>query len=1275
MKTVKKYWLGAIAPLFFCFGAYCQNGTVAYNISTQPPVQYSGNEASVLGGRVIFTSAIAGNKYPSNSEKYTIDDMYYIDLLSLFKPSTSTRENTINAQRLGGVAKVVVKVFAFNFDKNTNGKGELIYQLEKNGDEPEHPVKVELYLPSPNIYRHTNVTFIASNNTKALLQNTKARDKFGNIISVPSTKTQYAFNLFPYLADLSDNDVLEYTETQKILNKTDGKIPVIVEVEVTQAKVNEITVPGLNKPVYLGTFDPYNELTVNLFLNKETSPLATMKSSSDNTGFQQNFIMGNKITYKVALKNTISTDPPEITGMPGVWLANFGGNSRYFCSPSVTPGEFSPWIGFDSNVHGVALQRYPTPLDPNNGQYGNKFDEKLFQLHVPPWKKTGDKWEWGWTLQREMNEKKISYEPVYNWSSSHVIPNGDKIEYPDGSTKTIQRRNQKEGIAMDLLRHYSNKPMTLNDYRNYSGIPYIAGIDDDELVYLGLNESTTDQATVFKEKYAYWKYLYPFQENDDPVINMVTAYRRNREQVINGVKNYSKTYDGYEIQDLGTDYNHPNGDASFNNSAPGIVTIKKDGYKVTIPINVFDPFITNRGFYGHIIGPAWPAAGERDLKYSLSGLNGMSSQEISKFTLVFRSQNTSGYVGTIVRKASDLTTEQLNKISANGRWTESFDTKQYGNSGYFTVTAYYQVSNDSEMVPVAGKNIKPIQLRFLAINNFKRNDNGKIIETNEPLGTDYLKIDEGRGDGAYTYATSYRQDEAYGKYQYTWFPRADGKGQFQNPIHRTYTFQKPNRGTPSIVRFVALDSDPHTFIIKGTDFYQSEKALASRVPEDTIKKNLKYYLDFINQDGSINKSTMVIGTGLYVDLKLTTMPLGKYYLRAVYGNGGELGATNFVIHKINIVSYSAPNQSTVVNRPLTDFEKKTLNLISPLYTFLEVKDILSTHMYTDGPRVKQYSNDKINNRFENFNAYANSYNWSGLDVGSPNDQRLVDNWIASYESGKRKDWLPKNWVRHLDPNISDKIPNVTITDFSNSDEARQKLEVLFNNSSLPEKWQLRLPWIALTQTSGSQARTNIKAVYNMKALFDNNDGAFSGNSKLPNLDVIRFKLTTNENLDAEELYWDLKCKRKVLVYGFNNTNVKVVNETDNTKVVYDASPTTISETEVPPYSNPPVTTTKPAAKQASIAQTAAPKLEGLVVYPNPNEGQFNISWENPNEGEVSITLFSLNGAELFSKKEHVASGNNTGVFDTGSALPTGIYVLKIIGNGFERKTKVSVKSD
>ena len=104
-------------------------------------------------------------------------------------------------------------------------------------------------------------------------------------------------------------------------------------------------------------------------------------------------------------------------------------------------------------------------------------------------------------------------------------------------------------------------------------------------------------------------------------------------------------------------------------------------------------------------------------------------------------------------------------------------------------------------------------------------------------------------------------------------------------------------------------------------------------------------------------------------------------------------------------------------------------------------------------------------------------------------------------------------------------------------------------------------------------------------------------------------------------------------------------------------------------------TGSPAAKQALNELSPAPKTEGLVVYPNPNAGKFNVSWENPNDGEVSITLFSLNGAAVFSKKEQVPAGKNTGIFDTGSALPTGVYVLKIVGNGFDSTTKVSIKSN
>ena len=1611
MKTVKKHWLGAIAPLFFCFGAYCQNGTVAYNISTQPPVQYSGNEASVFGGWAIFTSAIAGNKYPSNSEKYTIDDMYYIDLMSLFKPSTSTRENTINAQRLGGVSKVVVKVFAYNFDKNTNGKGELIYQLEKNGDEPEHPVKVKFYYLPLNPLETPNNYSINSDNIKALLQNTKARDKFGNIISIPSSKTQYAFNLFPYLADLSDNDLLEYTENQKILNKTDGKIPVIVEVEVTQAKVNEITVPGLNKPVYLGTFNPDNQLSVEVFVNKETVARPFSNSPNNNAPLQLN--MGDEVNYVVSLPKNSSSNPPEIKGMPKTWLANFAVESMYYCTPSATPGEFNPWIGFDSNVHGAVINQYPTALSTTSAYFGEKiplknggstngevFDNKTFELrannweamtplpnnfvkgvdvsyiteiengqsnnklfydndgnpqecfkmmemlganavrlrafvepkdgwcgtndllvkakrakdqgldilidfhlsddfadpskqtlprawgdwHAPfitikeymkayindvllklktggitpkwvqigneigngmlwphgktvevgkpdeqiQWQKIADlislgndavkdvfkdtkvvvhlangtkgveanwfltgikkdlnpparydiigltsyilpsngdwqannnqllenmnqfvkdygkevmvvetgisrdrpeakayltdlmnkvasvkdsdginkglgvfwwepiaydssrfkendkfyptfddkgkttgaldsfksynnyaknstttnpSWILNWTAERQMDASKTDYVPSKVWKQTKKLKPEQALVLPDGTTTLTQRNNQREGLAMELLRQW--KKWNINNsysYTNkeYDGPNYLTGLDADEVIFLKKQDliKPTDTKIAIRQETEPWKFFFPLQQDSIAVRNMVTAYRRNREAVLNN-KVDTSVYDGYEIQDIGTDENNPNGTGKGNNTAPGQVVIKKDGYKVVIPIQVNSPLNGNKGFYGAIEGPQWPTIGEKNVEYTLNGLKDLDLNELNKFCLVLRSQNTGGSVFNKVRCIKDLDINSKIYISNQGIWKQKFDFDAMGGTGYYTLTAFYQQPGNKPVM-VAGKELLETKLRFTYVVNPSKDKN---------------KWDDDK-EGAYIYDNEYRDqrgDDSDIAKQTNSSEQGEPTFKYLKKFAKTYTIRLGEE-----LDFTTLDSDPHTFKTPDPEWYLSERTKAKRIDleDPNNKAKLAYYLDKLNDKGDV-ESVSLIDFGQ----KTTISPRSKgaYQLRVVYRNNGNLLDENYVFCKINVIDYPNNNLGTVVFKNLTENQKKYLNIPNGNNIVIgEVKDVYSDYMYTKGPRA----NDSVKDRFEKFNGYANEYDWN---LETYQEKLVTNEFVDNYNT---KDWFPETWVRHIDR--SNRVTKLPIKDLgipgsytTTLDEQNSLIGGLFpenidvNKRPFKENWQVRLPWISITEYSGPRIRTNIKVIYNLKNFFDNSTGAFSGNPGIPLLENLQFKLRTDDQMDMDELYWDLKRGRKKLYRAdvLNQKELIVMDGKTRSTVIYKG--------QVPGL---PITT-KPAAKQASKALSPEAKPEGLAVYPNPNAGQFNVSWENPAKGPVSITLFSLNGAAVFSKKEQVPAGKNTGFFDTGGALPTGVYILKIVGNGFEATTKVAIKSD
>lgn len=1241
MKTVKKHWLGAIAPLFFCFGAYCQNGIV----TTTSPGSYANfnPEGVKVVGTVKFKSACLGDFGPSSNGFYDLEDMYYINTVDLFNFSKKIEKGEINtyidSRTTSTNSSVIVKVYPYESNIVTNSNyssSPIIYQLEKRGSElgilNNKGVPINIELKGVDEIRGKSIN---SDNIKALLQSTLGTNKFENPIS--------SINLFKstaYQLSQLGSGPLNTSAYKDIIENTNGRKAVIVEIEVTNASVSSIKIPGLNKVIDLRTFDPNGKLYVKVAINGVTQEKVFNSLVVAPATEALKLKMGDKMEYKLTtIGSGFGSDSPEIKGMPGTWLANFAAESMYYCSPSVTPGEFSPWIGFDSNVHGSALFRYPT---------NENFDFQIFKKNVPPWTQeqqfnNSKNWYWSWTAQREMDPFKDSYAPVYNYPRTKKIPmkNGVQqfITLPDG-TKTIrQMNNQREGLGMELLRTWKNYSKYSGLFNLYDGEKYLTGLDTDEVIYLDSNDPNKFGRGVIKQLSDPWKFRIVGQDSL-AVNNMVTAYRRNREANRgNSTYDYSQIYDGYEIQDLGTDATHPNGKGIGNAKAPGKVIIKKDGYKVVIPMQVDSPLLNNKGFYSSITGTQWPTIGEENVVYTLTGLNNLTTVELNKFSLVLRSQNTSGSVRNVVKKLKDLEDSSKSKIQSSGNWPQSFSFKNLGGTGYYTLTAFYQREEGAEPVMIAGKELLETKLRITSAGN-------STVESGEVV------LGEGRGDGAYIYDDEYR-DVMAPDYDFPKFSK------FIKKYNHTYTFKIGSK-----VKFSSMDSDPHTFFHEGTDFYLSERFLAKRIPLDSLKqgKYLAYFIDKMDDNGNTILSAIPVGYGPDYTHIFTTK--GQYQLRVVYRNSGELTDENYVFHKINIIDYPNGNQAKVVYRSLTDKEINYLNL-SPVdqnnLIIAEIKDVYSTFMYREGLRAGSYAN-----RFEKYNNYSNRYEWKNENYRVFNNVDKVNTWLENYTSAA---WFPKNWVRHIDPGpVDDFIPRASVTTIKQNEN--YLANTVFQNQ--PESWQVRLPWIHPTLYSGTRIRTNIKVIYDLNNFFDNNTGAFSGNPTLPDQRLISFHLRLDDQLEKEDLYWDLKTHRKIIlnktILTSRPTDFYIVNlngEQNVSKLVYTGTFSQLNQTVI----------NNPAAKHASIAQTAAPKLEGLVVYPNPNEGQFNISWENPNEGEVSITLFSLNGAELFSKKEHVASGNNTGVFDTGSALPTGVYVLKIIGNGFERKTKVSVKSD
>ena len=66
----------------------------------------------------------------------------------------------------------------------------------------------------------------------------------------------------------------------------------------------------------------------------------------------------------------------------------------------------------------------------------------------------------------------------------------------------------------------------------------------------------------------------------------------------------------------------------------------------------------------------------------------------------------------------------------------------------------------------------------------------------------------------------------------------------------------------------------------------------------------------------------------------------------------------------------------------------------------------------------------------------------------------------------------------------------------------------------------------------------------------------------------------------------------------------------------------------------------------------------ILIYPNPNNGSFMLSFTNDNNAETSIRMFNLAGQVVLEKQVSPTVGLNTIKFDI-SAYSEGMYIMEI----------------
>lgn len=1162
--------------LFFSFTSsygFSQSGT----ITGSGTVTYNADGSVRITGSKTFTSHIS-------ARDESIDNMPQIDLISLYYE---------DADLTGGIKANV----------NTSGNVTLsVYSCTNTVPPAKGPLlyKKQLTSSSPSVWGGSPVSMPWPGGTGTVKSDQiKALAYLCTTWLVNKSRSPNPLNLFTSTMAYIHREVNPLIESN-LNNYIKGNNykplqPVIIEVSAKDATImkNGIKFPGMVGDFDLANyFDSSKAMSVTIKVNGVAK--GTYNAGNKNPT-PVNCKMGDLITFDVTYRGS---GKPTIEGVAGTWTARFAGDLMYYCTPSVTPGEFNPWIGYDSRVHNMQLRRYKG--DPD------------FQLKVPDWNhSTGNLYTWSWTAQRRTDANKVKYQPSHVWIKYKTLASGAK-----------QRNNQREGLNMQFLEYWQGGGKS--DFRTYQGdAEYMMGFDDDELFYLnsqyhdaihhpplgGIAKLDSIPSRGMPEGYdQLYDELTGYPSQGFPLNTIVSAYKKNREWVLNHNGDYDEKYNGYEIQDLGTDENHPDGTATGNNKAPGIIYIRGGSQVVTIKLNTSAPVANDLGFYGLLEGNRWPAYYEMGVPYTLKGLTGLSVAELDKFSMVYEGSDALGNLNSQVKLLKDLSQSEKTSISSTGRWTAVFDNTF---PTYSSVTVYYQNSPTSKKVMIAGKELKPLFMLFLGEKNL-----------------------EGKGLGAKIWLNDFRLASTS---EYTVKRKFGNIDKYMKPNVREYTFPVGTTTT-----FEAWDGDPHLMYDPGIEWFLSSRTLAKRIPDSyldgtapgVVSPYLKYYIN--GQEQTAGRSGK--------NFTYTWNTPGTYTLKVVYRIEG--GLTSYQ-HQIKIINHpSQPEAKGRINwRNLTPQERKFLGISvagAETVRMFEVLDVYSQYMYKDGPRA----NTPYVNRWADYNDYASQYEWNR------NCSPYQTDFINSYNN---RDWYWHYWALHYSSNWRDKFPTglppyvgdnqVTRVLTTELDVFSTEIAALFRPLT-QAKWQYTVPLVSFTDYQGDRMRTNPSCLYDLNYFWNNNNGAFSGNPILPDdPSKIQAPDITDEQKDRMELYYDLKSGRKIVLpvsreEGFYVSVRNVFGQTDRfiAQTSYNSS--------------------LPISRSVDINELSL--NDSLRILPNPVEkdGQLNVQTYTHLSGCLKAELLTSTGQRIKNWEYNYPAGGGCLICDL-SGISAGMYVMVV----------------
>jgi len=1022
-----------------------------------------------------------------------------------------------------------------------------------------------------------------------------------------------------------------------------------LEGNVTLSNINSVKIPSIGEIPISEFSNNAVSRRIEVYRAHNNSPVASYDWLPGENAPLLQLQMGDSVVFKS------NTRDLRLDGLADIWIARSAGESKYYCTPSIKMGGYRPFLGYDAKVHGVGLRQYEgllaqNPRYPSMRQTPN--NHNTYYTY--------------WIAQRHMNADVSAYNAQAHGNAAFDkvkhASNFNQANFPIGGGQTVteQRNNQREGYNMEILDRFFQAMGTnkihnhIDDYRypNLTG-NFIAGLDGDELLYINhpYGEFTTlnDGEAVARQGVESWKKLRDWESaDDDPIAWMVQTYQSNRLAQLDDdeFEEYERrytakalVYKGYEILDENEYVYDPNYAANaqekfFHYTRPIIHTpggnpiperglIKwMDGVR-TLDVDreirtavQFPGNYPNVSFSGTIEGDDSPARYEVGVTYRIPYGLYLNKPAAGEYLLEYTNENELGFL----TKQSVVLEPGNPNVYVDDDWIGTPFNIEGG--GYHEVTLLYRRNSTATPVIVAGKELRVVDLRFVAVPGSK----GADFAANPSIFTANGAIDlkEGRGDGKVWYLRERT------------FPSATDINTYGNRdynFNRIYSFAVGDR-----VVFNAMDADPHGFLHYDTEWYISQRLMSKWLTDQDLVSKITWYID-----GELE------GNGRH--FAYTFAAAGKFTLEAKFNE------TSLVKHKIIVrpeayVNNSSSTKGTAQFYDISEEQKTWLRDFLQLPSLdlsqakvVKVEDIFSRYTYVDGQRAPINNTSNKPNRYGPEGDFNAKFRWAlphlpgvlyydGTMIESANNRPPVQ---LTYDDQVRADadWIPDDWIRHhVGENPNDINPAIL-------SEPEQAAKTYWTPQYEP--WQWRLPWVATTAWHGYRTRWNIKALYNMQALFDNNQGAFSGTKYgLTDLDTYRQNVYGNDTPNGNDasqvlpgydeshrkmydFFWDLVSGRKLVVNAGNLTN--------------GASFTVYAETQDGARGDRIATGTYSGASTAQSydlqnmdkAELGSRESFGssLRVYPNPTHSVTNLFFGLAEAGTVDVRITNLAGQQVY----------------------------------------------